>query len=88
MSSLLLPFPRVQGEEEVEMCATELLYQGILPSLPQYMVSVACGFKRRVDLVGVRCFMVPLNSQIVHTPGFHTPKDSRHFRTRMFRSRA
>lgn len=30
----------LQGEEDVEMCATELLYQGILPSLPQYMVSV------------------------------------------------
>ena len=29
-----------QGEEEVDMSATELLYQGILPSLPQYMVKV------------------------------------------------
>uniref|UniRef100_A0A672JAV1 Striatin interacting protein 1 n=1 Tax=Salarias fasciatus TaxID=181472 RepID=A0A672JAV1_SALFA len=29
--------PLSGGEEEVEMCATELLYQGILPSLPQYM---------------------------------------------------
>lgn len=28
----------VQGEEELELCSTELLYQGILPSLPQYMV--------------------------------------------------
>lgn len=27
-----------QGEEEVEMSSIELLYQGILPSLPQYMV--------------------------------------------------
>uniref|UniRef100_A0A665U4A8 Striatin interacting protein 1 n=1 Tax=Echeneis naucrates TaxID=173247 RepID=A0A665U4A8_ECHNA len=26
--------------EEVEMCATELLYQGILPSLPQYMIAL------------------------------------------------
>lgn len=32
-----------QGEEEVEMSSTELLYQGILPSLPQYMVSAVCG---------------------------------------------
>lgn len=31
-----------QGEEEVEMSSTELLYQGILPSLPQYMVSAVC----------------------------------------------
>jgi len=31
-------FVCVQGEEELELCATELLYQGILPSLPQYMV--------------------------------------------------
>lgn len=31
-----------QGEEEVEMSSTELLYQGILPSLPQYMVSFLC----------------------------------------------
>lgn len=38
-SSFLVP--RWQGEEEVEMCATELLYQGILPSLPQYMVCVS-----------------------------------------------
>uniref|UniRef100_A0A4W6EMU9 Striatin interacting protein 1 n=1 Tax=Lates calcarifer TaxID=8187 RepID=A0A4W6EMU9_LATCA len=30
----------LQGEEEVEMCATELLYQGILPSLPQYMIAL------------------------------------------------
>lgn len=30
---------RHQGEEEVEMSSTELLYQGILPILPQYMVS-------------------------------------------------
>uniref|UniRef100_A0AAX7V7N3 Striatin interacting protein 1 n=1 Tax=Astatotilapia calliptera TaxID=8154 RepID=A0AAX7V7N3_ASTCA len=29
-----------QGEEEVETCATELLYQGILPSLPQYMIAL------------------------------------------------
>lgn len=29
-----------QGEEEVEMSSTELLYQGILPSLPQYMVGL------------------------------------------------
>uniref|UniRef100_A0A8C5G6J8 Striatin interacting protein 1 n=1 Tax=Gouania willdenowi TaxID=441366 RepID=A0A8C5G6J8_GOUWI len=29
-----------QGEEELEMCATELLYQGILPSLPQYMIAL------------------------------------------------
>uniref|UniRef100_A0A8C6KXV9 Striatin interacting protein 1 n=1 Tax=Nothobranchius furzeri TaxID=105023 RepID=A0A8C6KXV9_NOTFU len=29
-----------QGEEEVEMCSTELLYQGILPSLPQYMIAL------------------------------------------------
>lgn len=36
--------PCHQGEEEVEMSSTELLYQGILPSLPQYMVSAACGF--------------------------------------------
>lgn len=35
--------PCHQGEEEVEMCSTELLYQGILPSLPQYMVSAICG---------------------------------------------
>ncbi|CAG06830.1 unnamed protein product, partial [Tetraodon nigroviridis] len=29
-----------QGEEEVEMSSTELLYQGILPSLPQYMIAL------------------------------------------------
>ncbi|XP_014022350.1 striatin-interacting protein 1 homolog isoform X3 [Salmo salar] len=29
-----------QGEEDVEMCSTELLYQGILPSLPQYMIAL------------------------------------------------
>jgi len=40
---LLFCFSCHQGEEDVEMCATELLYQGILPSLPQYMVSVVCG---------------------------------------------
>uniref|UniRef100_A0A8C7LB57 Striatin interacting protein 1 n=1 Tax=Oncorhynchus kisutch TaxID=8019 RepID=A0A8C7LB57_ONCKI len=28
------------GEEDVEMCSTELLYQGILPSLPQYMIAL------------------------------------------------
>lgn len=33
-----------QGEEEVEMSSTELLYQGILPSLPQYMVCTLCLF--------------------------------------------
>ncbi|KAG7219276.1 hypothetical protein INR49_019224 [Caranx melampygus] len=32
--------PLSGGEEEVEMCATELLYQGILPSLPQYMIAL------------------------------------------------
>uniref|UniRef100_A0A8C7NGJ6 Striatin interacting protein 1 n=1 Tax=Oncorhynchus mykiss TaxID=8022 RepID=A0A8C7NGJ6_ONCMY len=26
--------------EDVEMCSTELLYQGILPSLPQYMIAL------------------------------------------------
>lgn len=31
--------PSHQGEEELDMSSTELLYQGILPSLPQYMVS-------------------------------------------------
>lgn len=36
--SCFLPPPH-QGEEEVEMSSIELLYQGILPSLPQYMVS-------------------------------------------------
>lgn len=34
--------PLFQGEEEVEMSSTELLYQGILPSLPQYMVGDLC----------------------------------------------
>uniref|UniRef100_A0A673YFA6 Striatin interacting protein 1 n=1 Tax=Salmo trutta TaxID=8032 RepID=A0A673YFA6_SALTR len=29
-----------KGEEDVEMCSTELLYQGILPSLPQYMIAL------------------------------------------------
>lgn len=43
LTCLLFFISCVQGEEEVEMCATELLYQGILPSLPQYMVS-ACWF--------------------------------------------
>lgn len=28
-----------QGEEEVEQVPAEILYQGLLPSLPQYMVS-------------------------------------------------
>ncbi|XP_041944830.1 striatin-interacting protein 1 homolog isoform X3 [Alosa alosa] len=32
--------PLSGGEEEVDMCATELLYQGILPSLPQYMIAL------------------------------------------------
>ncbi|KAJ3603062.1 hypothetical protein NHX12_030806 [Muraenolepis orangiensis] len=32
--------PLSGGEEEVEMSATELLYQGILPSLPQYMIAL------------------------------------------------
>ncbi|KAK7916683.1 hypothetical protein WMY93_012444 [Mugilogobius chulae] len=32
--------PLSGGEEELEMCATELLYQGILPSLPQYMIAL------------------------------------------------
>ncbi|XP_072521994.1 striatin-interacting protein 1 homolog isoform X2 [Salminus brasiliensis] len=32
--------PLSGGEEEVELCATELLYQGILPSLPQYMIAL------------------------------------------------
>uniref|UniRef100_A0A3B4AZM5 Striatin interacting protein 1 n=1 Tax=Periophthalmus magnuspinnatus TaxID=409849 RepID=A0A3B4AZM5_9GOBI len=32
--------PLSGGEEEIEMCATELLYQGILPSLPQYMIAL------------------------------------------------
>uniref|UniRef100_A0A668STW8 Striatin interacting protein 1 n=1 Tax=Oreochromis aureus TaxID=47969 RepID=A0A668STW8_OREAU len=32
--------PLSGGEEEVETCATELLYQGILPSLPQYMIAL------------------------------------------------
>uniref|UniRef100_A0AAY4CHJ5 Uncharacterized protein n=1 Tax=Denticeps clupeoides TaxID=299321 RepID=A0AAY4CHJ5_9TELE len=32
--------PLSGGEEEVEMCATELLYQGILPILPQYMIAL------------------------------------------------
>ncbi|KAM9409904.1 striatin-interacting protein 1 homolog [Pholidichthys leucotaenia] len=32
--------PLSGGEEEVEMCATELLYQGILPNLPQYMIAL------------------------------------------------
>lgn len=40
--SLFFPL-HFQGEEEVEMSSTELLYQGILPSLPQYMVSLLCG---------------------------------------------
>lgn len=30
-----------QGEEEVEQVPAEILYQGLLPSLPQYMVSTA-----------------------------------------------
>ncbi|KAE8298584.1 Striatin-interacting protein 1-like protein [Larimichthys crocea] len=32
--------PLSGGEEEVEMSSTELLYQGILPSLPQYMIAL------------------------------------------------
>ncbi|CAB1315010.1 unnamed protein product [Coregonus sp. 'balchen'] len=32
--------PLSGGEEDVEMCSTELLYQGILPSLPQYMIAL------------------------------------------------
>uniref|UniRef100_A0A671LBL0 Striatin-interacting protein 1 homolog n=1 Tax=Sinocyclocheilus anshuiensis TaxID=1608454 RepID=A0A671LBL0_9TELE len=32
--------PLSGGEEELELCATELLYQGILPSLPQYMIAL------------------------------------------------
>uniref|UniRef100_A0A674MW01 Striatin interacting protein 1 n=1 Tax=Takifugu rubripes TaxID=31033 RepID=A0A674MW01_TAKRU len=37
--SLFFPL-HFQGEEEVEMSSTELLYQGILPSLPQYMIAL------------------------------------------------
>uniref|UniRef100_A0A8C5FR34 Striatin-interacting protein 1 homolog n=1 Tax=Gadus morhua TaxID=8049 RepID=A0A8C5FR34_GADMO len=33
--------PLSGGEEDVEMSAIELLYQGILPSLPQYMYMIA-----------------------------------------------
>ena len=29
----------LKGEEEVEQVPAETLYQGLLPSLPQYMVS-------------------------------------------------
>uniref|UniRef100_A0A8C9VER8 Striatin interacting protein 1 n=1 Tax=Scleropages formosus TaxID=113540 RepID=A0A8C9VER8_SCLFO len=32
--------PLSVGEEEVELNSTELLYQGILPSLPQYMIAL------------------------------------------------
>ncbi|MGH0188193.1 UNVERIFIED_CONTAM: hypothetical protein FKN15_028367 [Acipenser sinensis] len=32
--------PLSGGEEEVEMSPTELLYQGMLPSLPQYMIAL------------------------------------------------
>lgn len=32
-----------QGEEEVEQVPAETLYQGLLPSLPQYMVSPSSG---------------------------------------------
>ncbi|XP_059399022.1 striatin-interacting protein 1 homolog isoform X1 [Carassius carassius] len=32
--------PLSGGEEELELCAIELLYQGILPSLPQYMIAL------------------------------------------------
>ncbi|XP_015198321.2 striatin-interacting protein 1 homolog isoform X1 [Lepisosteus oculatus] len=32
--------PLSGGEEEVDMSPTELLYQGILPSLPQYMIAL------------------------------------------------
>ncbi|XP_063071308.1 striatin-interacting protein 1 homolog isoform X2 [Engraulis encrasicolus] len=32
--------PLSGGEEMIDMCATELLYQGILPSLPQYMIAL------------------------------------------------
>lgn len=31
-----------KGEEEVEQVPAETLYQGLLPSLPQYMVSALC----------------------------------------------
>ncbi|KAM9444178.1 striatin-interacting protein 1 homolog isoform 1-T1 [Clarias gariepinus] len=32
--------PLSGGEEQMELCPTELLYQGILPSLPQYMIAL------------------------------------------------
>ncbi|XP_066526737.1 striatin-interacting protein 1 homolog isoform X2 [Hoplias malabaricus] len=32
--------PLSGGEEAFELCAAELLYQGILPSLPQYMIAL------------------------------------------------
>lgn len=32
----------LKGEEEVEQVPAETLYQGLLPSLPQYMVSALC----------------------------------------------
>ncbi|KAI5093843.1 striatin-interacting protein 1-like isoform X1 [Silurus meridionalis] len=32
--------PLSGGEEQIKLCATELLYQGILPSLPQYMIAL------------------------------------------------
>uniref|UniRef100_A0A8C9VJH3 Striatin interacting protein 1 n=1 Tax=Scleropages formosus TaxID=113540 RepID=A0A8C9VJH3_SCLFO len=39
-SSLCMCSFLCQGEEEVELNSTELLYQGILPSLPQYMIAL------------------------------------------------
>lgn len=33
----------LKGEEEVEQVPAETLYQGLLPSLPQYMVSTLSG---------------------------------------------
>lgn len=32
--------PLTKGEDEVPMNATEVLYQAILPNLPQYMISL------------------------------------------------
>lgn len=37
----------LKGEEEVEQVPAETLYQGLLPSLPQYMVSSLCLRPRR-----------------------------------------
>uniref|UniRef100_A0A8C3RGU6 Striatin interacting protein 1 n=1 Tax=Cyanoderma ruficeps TaxID=181631 RepID=A0A8C3RGU6_9PASS len=39
-AALWVPLAHLPGEEEVEQVPAEILYQGLLPSLPQYMIAL------------------------------------------------